>query len=85
MYKRQPLKDPVIAPIDRTIKKKDMEEIVVCSISLKSSNVGPITLPHRPYILCNLKMTHKNGYLKKKSKKYAFLTSSISVFHLESF
>ena len=45
-----PLNDPVIAPMDRTMKNSDIDEMVVCSKSLKSSNVGPITAPHNPYM-----------------------------------
>ena len=45
-----PLNDPVIAPIDRTINKNDIEEIVVSKRSLKSRSVGPSTDPHNPWI-----------------------------------
>ena len=36
--------------MDRTMKNSDIDEMVVCSKSLKSSNVGPITAPHNPYM-----------------------------------
>ena len=49
-----PLNDPVIAPIDRTINKSDMEEIVVPKRSLKSRSVGPSTDPHNPWIYINV-------------------------------
>ena len=44
-----PLNDPAIAPIQRTIANSDIEEIVVCKISLKSNNVGPNIAPHNPF------------------------------------
>ena len=45
-----PLNDPVIALKQRITDTKDMDEIVVCKISLRSSNVGPIIGPHKPLI-----------------------------------
>ena len=45
-----PLKDPVIALTQRIMDTKDIDEIVVCKISLRSSNVGPIIGPHKPLI-----------------------------------
>ena len=43
----------MIAPIDRTINKSDIEEIVVSKRSLKSRSVGPSTDPHNPWIYIN--------------------------------
>lgn len=53
-----PLNDPVIAPIDRTINKSDIEEIVVSKRSLKSRSVGPSTDPHNPWIYINAKYSN---------------------------
>ena len=53
-----PLNDPVIALIQRITDKKDIDEIVVCKISLRSSNVGPIIGPHKP-----LKRIHSISFL----------------------
>ena len=49
-----PLKDPVIALTQRIMDTKDIDEIVVCKISLRSSNAGPIIGPHNPFIRIHL-------------------------------
>ena len=44
-----PLNDPAIAQTQRTIDTNDIDEIEVCNISRRSSNVGPIIGPHKPF------------------------------------